>query len=144
MEARSTTRDASLYYKSREKKGEPSRGNRDFAIATNAALSSHSMAALGCRTTGATLRRKNKKSENGGRAHHPSPPPQSPNAARPSVWPPAVPQKRRSILIALARPIFRHRRFDVTYASYGITRELTAKQGTGQVVGGLRTFSLSL
>lgn len=44
-----------------------------------------------------------------------------------SARPPTVPQKRRSVLIALVRPIFRHRRFDVTYASGGITRELTAK-----------------
>ena len=38
-----------------------------------------------------------------------------------------VPQKHRSILIALVRPIFRHRHFDVMYASDGITRELTAE-----------------
>jgi len=49
------------------------------------------------------------------------------NTARSSVCSSIVSQKHRLILIALVQPIFRYRRFDVTYASNGITWELTAE-----------------
>lgn len=104
-----------------DKKKIKSRDNRDFANAVffpfNGSARTYHRRRLDVKT----------KSRKMARARPLFPSSESPNAARPSVWPPTVPQKRRSILIALVRPIFRHRRFDVTYASYGITRELTAK-----------------
>lgn len=57
-------------------------------------------------------------------------------ARAPALAHPPFPEKRRSILIALVRPIFRHWRFDVTYASDDITVEVGGKTGDR----GLRIF----